>query len=399
MLLYYVTPKKRELFKVTKEGIISLSPQALKNPLYRFQKRVLILGKEWIYYLRRRFPPLSERDLRRALANEIPDLFSLKDPAWVYTVLEKGETYVEVGIFAWEKALSEEIKKEFPFSHLIPEELLFVSKEPALFIIEREEKILLVASEEGRYLNSLLTKPPLSSEDILLLLRTLKDRAEKLKKVVAYGITEREVLKVLPENLKPYLTVREDFLKDWPEFLRLLQLKKFTVKEPLTLNLDELLLRAGRLFLAGVIALQVNLLLSYWEYTRAIKNITWEIKQLETKTQPLLPKGEESPKLDEEKIKALRELEEEFNNQVNATVIHPLSLLDELARILPDGSKLERFSLKERKLELFVISKDLFEVLTNLRKNPRFSQIRLASSPMFDSRNKIYRFRLELELK
>ena len=400
MLIYYVTPYEKKLFEIDKKGVKELSLRDLKNPLNLFKKKILILGKEWTYFIKKRYPLLSEKELIKALSHEVPDLFSLKNPSWVYSISKKGETFIEVSIFAWEKALAEELKKEFPFGYLIPEELLFSSKEPALFLIKRNEKILLVASEKGQFLNSFFGKAPLTFQDLILFLKSLGEREEKIKKVIAYRIPQEEVLKILPDRLKPYLSVKEDVIKDLSHYIGLLNLKKFRTKEPIKINLEDLMLKTARIFLMGVIALQVNLMLSYWEYSKAISKLKEEIKKLEAQSREILPaKKTSSFSQDEEKIKALRELEDEFNRLKGDIASYPLQILDELSRLLPDGSRLERFSLKEKKLELSVSAKDLFEVLSTLRKSSLFSDVKLASSPMLNSRTKEYSFRLEIELK
>mgnify|MGYP001773165684 CR=1 FL=1 len=401
MLIYYATPEKKTLFVVGKSGLKPAPPDILKNPFYRFfRKKILILGKEWTYFLKRRYPPLSERDLKKAISSELPDLISLKDPAWVHFITRRGETFTEVTLVAWDKAYVSELREEFPFSHLIPEELLFLSKEPSLSLVKREEKFLLVASEGGLFLNSLFGKAPLSTEDLLLFLKSLGDFQERVKRVTAYQVSKDEIMKILPEPLKPYLVVKDAPVKEIPELITSIHLKKFRVKEPVKINLEEALVRAGRLFLVGVIALQLNAFLSNWEYERAISRLKKEIKKIDFALQTLTPPEKaKAYTLDEEKIKALRELEEEFASQKNATPSSPLALLDELAGLLPDGAKIERFSLRERKLEIFVDARDLFEVLSKFRKNPLFSEVKLASSPNLRRSTNTYQFRLEIELK
>ncbi|MCX8042433.1 MAG: hypothetical protein N3A56_08120, partial [Thermodesulfobacteriaceae bacterium] len=62
-------------------------------------------------------------------------------------------------------------------------------------------------------------------------------------------------------------------------------------------------------------------------------------------------------------------------------------------------SKIIHFNLNEKKLEVFLEAKDLFEILTNFKKSSYFSEVKLTGSPIVDPRTKVYRFRLEVALR
>jgi len=391
MIICYATPEKLEYYPF-------FNP---KNPLNYLQKRLLILGKEWVLSLRKRYPPLPVSQLKRAISQEIEDLFPLKNPSYTFQIFRKGETFIEVNLFSWEKALEDELRSKFPFSHLIPEELFFSAKEPTLFLLKRDSKFLLIASSNKLFLNSLFFQEIPSKEEVFLFIKSLGEIS--IKRVISVGISKEEILKILPEDLKPYLILKNRPFDLLPEILPHLSLKDFRQKKKLEFDFSSIVLEASRLFLMVVIALQVNLLFSYFEYKRAIDQLKEKNKTLDQEVKKILSsvisKEGNFTSQDEERLRALEELKEEVKDLERKGVSHPLFYLNELAKVLPDGSRIERFTLKEKSLEIYVEAKDIFEVLSRLRKNPFFSELKLTGTPLFDPYKNLYRFNLKVELK
>jgi hypothetical protein len=391
MIICYATPEKLEYYPF-------FNP---KNPLNYLQKRLLILGKEWVLSLRKRYPSLPVSQLKRAISQEIEDLFPLKNPSYTFQIFRKGETFIEVNLFAWEKSVEEELRNKFPFSHLIPEELFFSTKEPTFFILKRNSKFLLIASSDRFFLNSLFLHETPSKEEVSLFIKSLGELT--IKRVIAIGTSKEEILEILPEDLKSYFISKNHPFNLLSEILPNLSLKDFRIKRKLEFNFSHLFLQASRLFLMIIIALQVNLLFSYFEYQRAINQLkeknealNQEIKKL---ISPIISKGGNFTSQDEERSKALEELKEEVRALERKGVAYPLFYLNELAKILPDGARIERFTLKEKSLEVYIEAKDIFEVLSRLRKNPFFSELKLTGTPLFDSYKNLYRFNIRVELK
>lgn len=401
MLIYYVTPEKRALYQIKGKNLtipISRPPRGLFS---LFEKKILILGKEDVYFLKKRYPLLPERELKKAISNEVYELFPLKEPSFLYQIGKKGDTFCEVNLFAWEFSLESSLKKEFPFDYLIPEELLFLFEDLTLSILNKGERHLLVLSQGRKFLNSLLIKNP-TSQDFLLFLKASGVDDKEVKQVISFGGKETEILSLLPQALKPKLKIRGTFEKEFPSLIANLNLKPFKKKREITLNPESILLSTARVFLMSVIALQLNLLFTSWEYDRAIQDLSKELKRLDEPLKKRIPSSSKELskiKEDEEKLQALRELKEELEEEKSKGVSDGLILLTEVAKLLPDGSKLNSFSLKEKKLTLSLTAKDFFETLTIFRKSTLCKDLRLTGAPLFDSRNKDYRFSLECELK
>lgn len=391
MLFCYATPEKRDYYP-------AYHP---RNPLNYLRKRLLILGKEWVLTQKRRYPVLPLKKLKQAISQEIGDLFPLQSPSYTFQITRQTESFLEVTLFAWEKTLEDELRRDFPFTHLIPEELFYTAKEPTLFILKRGEKFLIIATSHHLFLNSLFLQKEPAYEDISLFLKSLGEPT--FKRVYAIGLSEDLILKILPDAYKPLLVVKKTPFELLSEILPNLSLKNFRSMPRFEIDLSYFLLQSSRFFIMVIIALQMNLLFSYWEYKKAISSLKEKNKTLEIEIRkyiaPITSKKSEEGSKDEERLKALEELKEELKGLEVKGTPHPLLPLNELSRLLPDGSRLERFSLREKNLELFLEAKDIFEVLTLMRKNPFFSEFKLSGTPLYDSRKQIYRFRLEVKLK
>lgn len=402
MFIYYITSEKKALYKIKRNKVLPSTLKILKNPLSFFQKRVLVLGKEWVYFSKKRYPLLPEKELKKAISYDIPELFPLREPSYLFFIGKRGETFLEVNLFAWEKTLAEEIKKDFSFGYLVPEELLFLYDEPTLSILKKGEKALIVLSQNRTFLNSLLIKTPFSPDEVFLFLKSAGLEISEIKKVLVYGFSQRDFMVFIPSELKSKILLKTSLEKDFPFLLKSLNLKFFKLKEEVFLNLEEWLLRCARLFLMAVIALQLNLIFSSWEYNRNIKNLRDELKKIDEKMKKeryLTQRDSSKAVQDQEKLQALKELKEELYFHKENSVSDGLLILAEVARLLPYGAKLNSFSLKEKKLILNLEAKDLFEVLTNFKKSPYFSNLKLSSAPLVDPKKKNYRFSLECEVK
>lgn len=399
MFIYYLTPEKKSLYKLKGDTLFLSSLKALKNPFNLFQKKVLLLGKELVYFLKKRYPLLPEKELKKAIFYEVSDLFPLKEPSFIYQIGKKGETFVEVNIFAWEKSFESELKE---FKYVVLEELLFLFEDLTLSILNKGKTSLFVLSRNKKFLNSLLVKNPFALEDVVTFLKSAGFDVKDLQSVYCFGFSQNEILSLLPQDLKPKVYLKGSLEKELPHLLKALNLKSFKIKREFVFNFEEFLLSCARLFLMIVIALQLNLLFSYWEYDRSVKEVSSQLKKVDEFVKEKLPsfqKGGLSTKEDEERIQALKELKEELSAHKANSVSDGLFLLTEVAGLLPDGSRLSYFSLKEKKLSLSLESKNFFETLTNFRKSSFCKDLKLPSAPIFDSRKKTYRFTLECELK
>jgi len=401
MIIYYLTSEKKG-FYLKNNILIPLNLKDKRSFLKLFHKVLLIIGKEHVLFQKKRFPKLPEKDLKKAIFNMIPEVFPLQNPSFLYQLGKIGETFVEVNLFAWEKALETLSDENLKPTYIIPEELLFIFEEATISIVNKGKTTLLVASQKGQFLNSMLISNPPTSEDFYLFLKASNLEEKEIKQGLSFGFEEFELSTFLSKELKPKLILKGSFEKELPYLLKNINLKIFKRRRKIPLNLENALLALSRIFLMGVIALYLNLLFTSWEYEKSINELTKELKKLDSALQNKfhnLSKASSKIKEEAERTQKLQELMLELEPQQAIFLSDALKALSEVANLLPDGAKLNSFDLNENKLRLTIEAKELLETLTIFRKESFCKKFELANTPIFDERKRKYQIVLECTLK
>lgn len=397
MLICYLGKEEKEFFRIFKGKIEKLSEKEIKKWVYFFEKKVVILSRELVFHIKKSFPLVERKELKKMISFEVEEISPYKDFGYYYRIGEIGKTFMEVDFWFWEIKVLESLKeKGFLFSHVIPEDLVFSGQKGSLFVSFKKDKTYLIAYKEN-FLNSTLCSFPLEEECLALFLKTLKEK--EINQVIIYGKKEdfpEEVFKKVFERGFPILTYKKSLIEDLPYFLEKISLKSFKIKK--ITSYEELILKGLRIAFLATLAIIFNLYISGRSYDKAKEEVIAKIKKLseEEKRGSLIYKKEFSK---EEFSQKLSEFKDELKSKENERIKDVVFLMDELAKILPDESYIRTFELKEKKLNLYITAKDVIEIIKGLRKLEMVKEVKLGSAPIFDPSKKVYSFRVEITLK
>lgn len=394
MIILYPQEGQRVYFVLKKETLQKLE----RAPNFRekiFSKKILILPKENYLIIKKRFPLLSDKDISNAIKNELIDLYTSNNFSFVWKPLQQGETFKEVAIFAWEKKIETIYNKNFNAKYIIPEDLIFLTKEPTIIVYKRGNSTLIVGSKDDQWKNSLYVTDDLKKDDFEIFLRGLRENIDKFS-VKVIGIKKEDLQAILPAFLQPMIkTVSfETFISSQ---LKKIELKHFKIKEEKKINIEKIFIKTTRIFLIIVIAMQINVVLCYLNYQRAIKEINRKLEDVEKNDQKnklTLKKAEEIEKEQNFKI-----LIDEVKELENSAISSPLTIIADLSKNLSKESRVVSFHLEGKKVTFLVECRDFLETFSKLRKSQIFSEIKLSNPPQLDQKTKLYRFQVEAVIK
>jgi len=387
MIVAYLQKEKLNFYKIKNRKIIELPQESLKFTKFfsNFSKKILVISKELLFYTRKAYPPIPLAKLKKAIQLEISELFPISNLDYIVKIFETTEKGKIVDIWAWSKDEYEKIPKGFNFQYVIPEDLLFVDEETALKIFYLKGIYHIIASSKGKFLGS-LSLANLNQKDIELFLAGLilaspNSYKEKIEKIIIYG----DILKDL--NLK--MTVIRMPVPSYPvclENISKINLKEFKMRRAYSFKLD-FILKIPIYALAGY---SVFLYFTAQNYNAMIENLKTQISGLENKITSLENKGGA--------LKDYPALISEINQKILETV-SPLTIMNELARKIPPGCKLNRFVLNEKKLEVAMTFEDPLEVISALESSKMIKSVKLKGIPIRKKGTHLYDFCLTLELE
>ncbi len=135
-----------EIYRTSEGAITMFASGAVDTlkPVKSFGKIVLIVGRDLLLHTRKKFPPASSDDLKKAVTLEIGEMFPIKSPSFSLTVFERTQSYTLADIWAWESSGYDNLKRVFPFTHVLPEDMAFISEEPEISVVAGTEGSLVV---------------------------------------------------------------------------------------------------------------------------------------------------------------------------------------------------------------------------------------------------------------
>jgi len=387
MIVAYLQKEGLNFYKIKNGKITELPQESLKFTkfFFNFSKKILVISKELLFYTRKTYPSIPLAKLKKAIQLEISELFPISNLDYTVKIFETTEKGQIVDIWAWSKDEYEKIPKDFNFQYVIPEDLLFVDEETALKIFHLNGIYHLIASSKGKFLGS-LSLANLTQKDIELFLAGLTlasptSYKEEIKKIIIYG----DILKDLDHKM----TVVRIPTTSYPvclENISKINLKEFKARRALPFKLD-FIFRIPIYALAGY---SVFLYFTAQNYNAMIEDLKTQISGLDKKITSLENK--------EGALKDYSALISEVNKKVSETV-SPLTVMNELARKIPPGCKLNRFVLNEKKLEVAMTFEDPLEVISALESSKMIKSVKLKGTPIRKTGTRLYDFRLTLELK
>ena len=108
---------------------------------------------------------------------EIGEMFPFEKAAFAVNIFEQAPNYCIADIWAWDSSLYEKIEKVFPFTHVIPEDLVFQSSEAGIRVFEYNGLQHLVAHDRKGFIGGTSLRS-VSKSDLELFVRGLGKRAQ-----------------------------------------------------------------------------------------------------------------------------------------------------------------------------------------------------------------------------
>jgi hypothetical protein len=383
------TPKSQRLFggpglaegRVTRFASGGLD--TLK-PVQSFGKIVLVVGRDLLLHTRKKFPPASDNDIKKAVTLEIGELFPIKSPSFFLTVFERTETYTLADIWAWDSSGYDNLKRVFPFTHVLPEDMAFISGEPEISAVSGTDVSWLLAHSKKGFLGVSSFRGRVSRAHIEMLLKTVGRQAEEFKRVNLYGGPEAVAdmhgfgLPVVKKETRGYPACLENLSR--------LDLKQFSVRTgPAILGYIDVGMRSVIYLL---VAYSIFLFVSGMHYDAAGREVQARIGKMIAGMSAAVP-----GQTNQDYAEAAAELKEKLKGSRS-----PLPAMDLLAKHLPENSYVARMVLTDTSMELFAASNSCLGVLKALGNAEDVKTVKLKGSPMKDNKGlDVFNFSVELK--
>ena len=274
-----------------------------------------------------------------------------------------------------------------PFTHVLPEDMAFISGEPEISVVSGSAgdagvSNLLAHSRKG-FLGMSSFRGRVSRGHIEKLLKAISSHAEEFKRVNLYGGAEA----VADMHDLGFPAVKKE-TRGYPaclENLSRLDLKQFSIRtEPAILEYIDVGMRS---VIYLIVAYGLSLIVAGMHYDAASSEMKMKTAKLTTSMSAVIvgQKKDYAEAADEmkEKLKSWRP---------------PLPVMDALAKNLPDKSYLTRMVLNETTLELTVASNNPLEVVKAVGKTEGVQTVKLKGSPAKNDKGP-YTFYLTVDLK
>jgi len=352
------------------------------QPFKELGTKILIVARSLLLHTRKRYPPTTSENITKAVRMDIEDIFPLEKPNFFFRTFEKTSTYCLVDIWAWESSQYEKIKKVFDCTHVLPEDMAFISEETEVSIFQQNGLQNLIAHNKNGFLEVFSTRT-LTENTLEMFLHRLGRDADRVKRIVIYN-TE----KVLDKDSLGTIPLVYEQRRDYPLCLRditRINLKEFKVRGENPFAFDIRFIQRVIIYILVIYSLSLYIKKGYFE--QAIDEVSKKLDGL---------KIEQSSLEKEKQGNGYSEVITEFREKRKLRS-DPLFVMDSLAKFIPDGSYITRMSFGEGHLELSCSSKDPLVVIEKLSHIKCFKSVKLKGAPLKNAEG-IYNFALLMEL-
>jgi hypothetical protein len=347
-----------------------------------FGKKVLIVGRGLLLHVRKKYPPAPEKELFKAVALEIGDMFPFSVPAFHCRVFQSADTHALVDVWAWESGLYPQIRKIFPFGYVVPEDLAFSSVVPEMKLCRYGGTTSMLAYAEGKFLaGASFPESAFCPEDVERFLHSLEQYAAPIKNVRIYGD--------LQLKLNDTMQISRTGAMDHPPCLdeiASLEISGFRAEGALRLGEKKGLLFRIAVYLVLGYALMQYLTLK--NYDHAAEEIRQKLSVLDNKAVIL-----DTNKQTDDYSAVFQEIKEK-----QRAAPSPLKVMALLARKLPEGTFITKMTLNENNVELMVSSSDPLSTLKALSGAAEVKKLSLKRSIVKDRTSKLSNFGVVIEL-
>jgi len=381
MYAAYWQKNRLDLYRLTAAGVAKVGGGAVADlkPIKGFGKKLLIVGSANSLHLRKRYPAISDKDIAKAIGNEIAELFPIPIPSFHFKIQEKAKMYTLVDIWAWDGAEAERIKAAFPFTHIVPEELAYAAARPEIILYGTDEVAQVAAYGDGKFLGSSSFVNSLTLDELALFKRSLGRYADEVKTLRIFGAHGSDLA---PPDL--------EVIREWPggEY-------PFCLDHISRIDLGEFRLQreyfSSALDVALKVAVGISLAYAFSLYL-SMRNYDALLNQLDQKLAALSKQSGASAKIgrQEDYSATLSELEKKLK-----TGARPLDVMELFAEKLPAGSFLSRLTINEKNVEAYISSKEPLDVLKALGGAKGVKSAKLKRALVRDAKTGAYNFQVE----
>lgn len=380
MYAAYWQKNRLDIYKISKTGVETLGGGAVEDlkPVKGFGKKLLIVSSANSLHVRKRFPAISDKDLAKAVANEIAELFPIANPSFHFKIQEKEKMYTLVDIWAWDSAAAARVKAAFGFTHVLPEELVYAAKQPELILHGTDEAAQLAAYGDGKFLGSSSFARSLTRDDLALFQKSLGRYANEIKTLRIFGAR-------WPELDAPDLEVLREPPRQYPfclDHIGQLDLAGFKLKRAYVSPAIDAALKVALVF---ALAYAIALFLSIRNYDSYLGDLNQKLAALSKQSAAATKVAAQQ---DYSGVAA--ELEKKLK-----VGVRPLDAMELYAEKLPPGSFVTRLTISEKNVEAVVTSKQPLDVLKALGDAKGVKSVKLKSALMKDAKTANFNFSVE----
>jgi len=362
------------------------SLETLKPVRGMLQQIVLIVGRDRLLHVRKRYPPAAREKLLQAVELELGELFPFTQPGYYCRIFQSYAAYTELDIWAWESESYEQLKKILPFHYVIPEDVAFSPSEAEVFLWTAGEATNILAMEKTRFLSA-VSHPVsgLREEDIERFLKSLDPFGTEIRKIRIYG--------EYPFSLKfsPLLTVVTQVEGGYPpclDSIPAIALREFRVSRDWHFSFSPGLL--FRVVIYCILGYGLMLYLTLQNYQWAASDLQQASRRIDQRIRMAEPNmGTKTIDYSE----SLKELKEKLNAQPS-----PVSALDMLARSLPKESYLSSVILNQNTLEVWISTRDPLAVLKALNSQKKIRNVQLKGPLNMEAKSGQYSFNVTIDI-
>ncbi|OPY15146.1 MAG: hypothetical protein A4E70_02318 [Syntrophus sp. PtaU1.Bin005] len=350
------------------------------------QRIVLIIGRDRLLHIRKRYPPAPKEKLAKAVRLELGELFPFSRPDFYCRVNSSSSAYTELDIWAWESEPYSLLRNVLPFHYAIPEEAAFSSSTAEIFLWTWKDVTHLLAVSERRFLGA-ASHPAdaFTEEDAERFLNSLEAYGAEMHRMRVYGIlpvTVRERPALFVEN------VPDRGYSPCLDNIPSMNLREFRCKRELRIPAYPGLL--FRMAIYGVLGCGLVLYLNMRDHERASQALQEISRQMDRRIQ-LAESRQGIQAIDYSAV------QKELSDRLNARQ-SPLSVLDMLARTLPEDCYISSVQLNENNVEVLIISKEPLAALKALAEEKGIRNIQLKGPLNMEGKTGEYSFVVTIEL-
>jgi len=347
---------------------------------------VLIVGRDRLLHVRKRYPPAAKDKLLQAAGLELEELFPFSQPDSYCRIFQSFSAYTELDIWAWESESYEQLRKVFPFHYVVPEDCAFSPAEAEVLVWSFGEATNMLAVEKTRFLSA-LSHPTagLREEDVGRFLKSLEPFGTEIRKIRIYGehpfsLRSSALLTVVPQAEGGYPPCLDS--------IPAISLKEFRTSSDWKFSFSPGLL--CRVVIYGILGYGLMLYLTLQNDQWTATNLGQASRRVDQRILAAEPGRETTAPDDSESLKGLRG---KLDTQPSA-----VSTLDMLARSLPKGTYLSSVILNQNTLEIWITTKEPLAVLKALNAQKEIRNVQLKGPLNMEAKSGQYSFNVTIEI-